>query len=120
MKGFIHATAPFVLGVVTADESLFRVPAQSTQLRRQTYTPIFIEDLTFTDEQREVCNNDEQCLYDFAVTGERSVAMDTLDAAEELERVQALLGETFITVLKHCECLHLHCTQTFTTYNKTT
>ena len=67
--------------------------------RRDAYTPIFPEDLTFTDEQKEICKNDTQCLYDLVVTGEESIALETLDVIEEAERVKAILGEFFITTI---------------------
>ena len=57
--------------------------------------PLF-EELTFTDEQREFCDNDDFCLYDLIVTGVMEVADVTLVASEESTRIQSLISKNFL------------------------
>ena len=66
--------------------------------KRQTtenQAPAF-EELTFTDEQKEICNDDTSCLYDFAVTGSMEVAATTREASEESARVQSLISKNYV------------------------
>ena len=58
------------------------------------FQPVRLEDLTFTDEERAICNNMQSCLYDLRVTGEEEFAVTTLRAGEESQEIQGTLGET--------------------------
>ena len=62
------------------------------------FVGVTLEDLTFTEEQRVMCNNDDTCLYDLAVTGEEEFATVTLEASEENTRVQDVISNYIITV----------------------
>ena len=53
---------------------------------------VTFEDLTFTDEQRDMCNNDTACLYDLGVTGDEAFANTTLEASEEITQIQETLS----------------------------
>ena len=50
------------------------------------------ENLTFTEEQRAMCNNDKTCLYDLVVTGDEEFANTTREASEENTRVQDIIS----------------------------
>lgn len=41
-----------------------------------------LENVTFTDEQRALCDEDDSCLYDLVMTGDESVAMMTKSSSE--------------------------------------
>ena len=58
-----------------------------------SFVGVNFEDLTFTDEQRAICNDDKSCLFDFAVTGDKEIAITTLEAAEEIQRVQGIISK---------------------------
>ena len=73
-----------------------------------SFVGVSFEDLTFTDDQRDMCNNDETCLFDLAVTGDEEFANTTLESSEEDNRVQELISKIIITKLwqKICELLY--------------
>ena len=67
-----------------------------TRRKRQsteTYDPVFIEQLNFTDEQIALCGDDEGCLFDFVVTGEAEVARATMEDNEDTATSITALGE---------------------------
>lgn len=45
----------------------------------EDYNPVYLEDLEFTDDQRKMCENNNECLFDFVVTGNTEVALTTLN-----------------------------------------
>ena len=77
---------------------MFRNALENVKIMEDEYTPTFIEDLEFTDEQKELCKDDVQCLYDLVITGEKDIAMDTLAIGEEVEQTQAILGKVLTTI----------------------
>ena len=58
-----------------------------------SFVGVTVENLTFTDEQRVMCNNDETCLFDLAVTGNEEIAVATLEASEENQMVQGIISK---------------------------
>ena len=58
-----------------------------------TVDPIFADDLNFTDDQRELCNNDTQCLVDLVVTDDVDLALMTLTVNENITREEEILCE---------------------------
>ena len=60
---------------------------------------VTFEELTFTDEQRAMCNNDTACLYDLGVTGDETLANTTLEASEENTRIQGILSKKYTCIL---------------------
>ena len=48
--------------------------------------------LNVTEEHNEFCNGDRTCIYDLILTGEEEFAATTLQAAEESDMIQALIG----------------------------
>lgn len=75
----------YIIGQVSPEESLFFYPAGGRR-KRQTYeeyqnlefVPIFLDQLTFTEEQELVCEGHVECLFDLAVTGDMEFANNTL------------------------------------------
>ena len=59
----------------------------------QSFVGVRFEDLTFTEEQMVMCNNDEACLYDLVVTGDEAFAAETLRSREEDRRVQEIISK---------------------------
>ena len=55
-----------------------------------------VENLTFTDAQREFCENEETCLYDLVVTGDESIAATTKESTQNIARLLAILGECIV------------------------
>ena len=58
-----------------------------------SFVGVPFENLTFTDAQREFCENEETCLYDLVVTGDESIAATTKEATQNITRLLAILGE---------------------------
>ena len=105
----------FVLSdrILTEDQSLFTYGDTFNRKRRQvdldddlqfectsfddcgnhSFVGVTFEDLTFTEEQMDMCNNDETCLFDFAVTGDEEFATTTLESSEEDRTTQAAISE---------------------------
>ena len=68
-----------------------------------TVDPIFVDELNFTDEQRELCNNDTQCLVDLVVTNDVNIALMTLTVNENVTMAEELLCEDF-SLTSYCIC----------------
>ena len=95
---------------ITQDETLFTYGSISRKKRQadlfectsfencgnSSISPVTLDELTFTDEQRAMCMNDETCLFDLAVTGDEDFAVTTLESSEEDARVQQLISEICI------------------------
>ena len=58
-----------------------------------SFVGVSFEDLTFTEEQMAMCNNDEICLFDLVVTGDEEFAAETLKSSEEDRRVQEIISK---------------------------
>ena len=58
-----------------------------------SFVGVTFESLDITDEQRAMCDNDQGCLFDLAVTGDDDFAATTLEASEENEQVQQLISK---------------------------
>ena len=76
------------------DESLEFECTSFDNCGNHSFVGVSFEDLTFTEEQMDMCNNDETCLFDFAVTGDEEFAMTTLENSEEDARVQEIISES--------------------------
>ncbi len=63
--------------------------------------------MTFTDEQRIACEQNVQCLFDLAITGDMQFAQNTLNHEKDANRTQEDLGittnSTFIIRLVACD-----------------
>lgn len=94
-----------VLGRVPADESLFFRPGRR---RRQTpdvdFIPLFFDELmNVTDAQRVACEDNHQCLFDLAVTGDMAFAMNTLVSQKERNATEAVLSMLIIIIMRQCD-----------------
>ena len=58
-----------------------------------SFVGVTLEELSFTQEQRDMCNNDDACLFDLAVTGDEEFANTTLEASVENTKVQQLISK---------------------------
>ena len=89
----VSASLWHFIGKVKREESLFVNPRRR---KRQTtpeddFVPIYFEDLDITDAHRMICGDNLQCLFDLAVTGNETIAMNTLEHDEEgNETIEAL------------------------------
>jgi hypothetical protein len=54
---------------------------------------VVFEDLTFNEDQLAMCNDDDSCLFDLAVTGDEEFAATTLERSVEDIRVQEIISE---------------------------
>lgn len=59
--------------------------------------PTTLADVTVTDEQRDMCNNDDTCLFDLAVTGDEELAMSSLESSEESAQLQMIISKYVTT-----------------------
>lgn len=97
------------IGRITEEESLFHYEgATGTRRKRQThedfqnpdFTPLFFDDLTFTDEMRAACEEDLACLFDLAVTSDTAFASNSLDQTKVANSTKAILSKWFIKIKK--------------------
>ena len=57
------------------------------------FVPLFFDELTnVTDAQRMVCEDNQQCLFDLAVTGDMAFAMNTLNHQKDANATKDVLG----------------------------
>ena len=49
--------------------------------------------LNFTEEQRQICSNDLQCLFDLLFTGNEEIALNTLRQNQKVEEQAKLLSK---------------------------
>ena len=54
--------------------------------------PFSIENLNYTDEQREFCNNITECMFDLLLTEDTEIAGNTMEASMEATRQEIELG----------------------------
>ena len=81
-------------GNVTESESLFSYQGSSHDaFQHPDHTPVFVTQLNPTAEQIAVCGEDQQCLYDFVNTGNREIAVSTMQIAETNEMDSVLLSK---------------------------
>ena len=66
---------------------------QPTTPEPEVFVPLFLDELNFTDAQLMLCGGDEQCLFDFAVTGEEEFAMETLTSNNLAEETKDTIGK---------------------------
>ena len=59
-----------------------------------TFVPVFTDELTQPEDALDVCEgNDLQCIFDYAVTGDMSIAIATHSATLENQDIIDTLGE---------------------------
>lgn len=101
------------------EESLFYYGRRKRQtgenfedFQNSSFVPIFSDELNFTDAQRTICDNNARCLFDFAVTGEIELALDTLqdekNANISIEALSKHASKRFIAVYRYSRCHSTH------------
>lgn len=96
-------------GQATEAESLFYYAGNSQSRKRQVegsyndfqnpaFVPIFLDELNFTNDQREICENNLQCLFDLAVTEETDFAMKTLEQEKVANTTVEILSKLLVNV----------------------
>ena len=79
--------------------SLFRTPANGRKRRQApsvngdrsgSYSSV---PFNYTAEQRELCGDNNACLFDFAATGLKDLAMNTLENGENFTKAVATLSK---------------------------
>lgn len=93
---------------ITAAESLFYYGSLFGRKKRQaepdfctsfnncgnhSFEAVAIEDLTFTDEQKDFCQNDPTCLYDLEITGDEELAELSMETSDNTTRQKEVLSE---------------------------
>ena len=82
------------LGMVDRNKTLFtyRFGKSYESFRDLDFTPVFLDDTsslfsnpTFEQEARNICGENQECLFDIAVTGKTSIGEATLELINELE-----------------------------------
>lgn len=90
------------LGQVTPEESFFYYnTGVRGRRKRQTYedhqnlqfVPLFLDELTFTDDQKMACEDHPECLFDLAITGDMEFANNTLNEDKFANATQEVLGK---------------------------
>ena len=96
-----------ITGRITSSESLFSYPVGKSYsdyngAQQRSFVPTFKASLlsSASPEERELCGNDTDCLFDFIVTGSRVIATATRAFSVELEEAEdaAVIGKTMNTV----------------------
>lgn len=73
----------------------------------ETFTPVFVDELTVTDEVAMTCEENPQCIFDLTVTGNREVAANALNHEKETNLTEGTISETDIG--KMAAVLHFTC-----------
>ena len=85
------------IGRTRPDENLFYTGRRKRQadetFGNSSFVPIFSDELNFTEMQQVLCQNNMQCLFDFAVTGERDIALETLRHEQEANATREALSK---------------------------
>ena len=96
-----------VTGRITRSESLFSYPVGKNYsdyngAQQRSFVPTFKASLlsSASPEERELCGNNTDCLFDFNVTGSRAIAIATRAFSVELEEAEdaAVIGKTMNNV----------------------
>lgn len=86
----------FLVGEINNNPNNFLYSMPSGRRKRQIVEdvniPIFVEDLNITDEQREFCNDNIQCIFDLSVTEDETVAQATMEIDAETSMTQEEQG----------------------------
>lgn len=93
---------------MTRADSFFFYPDDGARGRhkRQSYAdyqnsgfvPVFLDELTFTEEQRIACEDNRQCLFDLAVTGSMDFANNTLMEDKIANATKEVLSKCIVRI----------------------
>ena len=66
------------------------------------FIPIFFDELTnVTEAHKMVCEDNQQCLFDLAVTGDMVFALNTLNHQKDANATKEVLGLSISLTLEH-------------------
>ena len=66
------------------------------------FIPIFFDELTnVTETQKMVCEDNQQCLFDLAVTGDMTFALNTLNHQKDANATKEVLGLSISPTPEH-------------------
>ena len=91
-----------IVGIISEEESLLHYEGATggrrkrqafEDFRNPDFTPIFWDNLTFTDEMHAACEEDLACLFDLAVTSDMAFASNTLDQTKVANSTKAILSK---------------------------
>ena len=88
------------IGQVTAAESLFfyEVGQNVSTVSNPEHVPVFADEITFTNDQLTLCEDDRACLFDLVQTGDMDVASQTLQSSNDLTQLASTIGKEKFTV----------------------
>ena len=75
-------------------------PTVTTSESEEEFIPIFFDQLNFTDHQTMLCEGDNQCLFDFAVTGEEEFAMETLVSEKKSQETRDAISKSISLLMR--------------------
>ena len=93
---YYYYTYFLVIGRISNSDTnlLYRSSIGKRQtIQNNTFMPVFFDELNFTAEQRMICEDNPQCLFDLVVTGELEIAMNTLQFEKEANATKEILGK---------------------------
>ena len=66
------------------------------------HVPIFADELLerATEQQRELCNDDPSCLFDLLETNDPSIALGTLQSAQDVAAATASMSKATSSILR--------------------
>ena len=87
-------------GNVSESESIFSYHGSVyTAFQHLDHTPVFIAQLNPTNEQIAVCGGDQQCLYDFVNTGNKELAVATIEIANNNTKDSEILSKKLKSII---------------------
>ncbi|XP_033733507.1 sushi domain-containing protein 2-like [Pecten maximus] len=94
---------------VRRQHSLFTYPIGKnySTFQNEAFTPMFPDPAqTFTPEARNICGDDEFCLYDYHTTGRADIAGATRAATQTFKSIQ-IQAEPVLNIQIHCNMLRV-------------
>lgn len=82
-------------GAVAETESLFSYSLGGdsyADFQHPNHQPVFLDQFSPTAEQMEACGSDQQCVYDYAQTGNIDIGLSTMKIEQSNSMDQVLLG----------------------------
>ena len=80
-------TSTFEPSATSATEGTTTAPTEDD------WVPIFLDELDFSDEQKMICGDNIQCLFDLNVTDEMNIAVTTLNHSIETEETRNVISK---------------------------
>ena len=94
---------------MSKSESLFSYRESShAAFQHLDHTPVFVTQLNPTAEQIAVCGEDQQCLYDFVNTGNKELAVATIEIANNNTKDSKILSNKIKSIIIFNNKLHFY------------